>query len=336
MGITHHGRSEAVNRALSDFGSEESFGQAAKRFKEHYKYDLSSSTVSVVTKQVAEEAMNYVEEKLSQASEADETIASNGERIERMLVELDGCEIRTAIVEENEDSTETTPVYQHPKKRKKIQWRDVRMGLSRPLDSLTKTYVGKMAAYPEVVGPLFQASVLRGMSSETEVIGVADGGIGLKEALEARFPNLQFILDKTHLKDHLYDTAEELGISKQDRPGWVKPRLEAMSHGDVERVKQELEDEYERHPHNRLKRLIGYITRFYNALHYDEFKAKGFPIGSGEIESAHRSIPQKRLKLPGACWHPDSVNPMLALRILRADDWWEDFWEDRTQRKMAA
>jgi hypothetical protein len=57
MGITHHGRSDAVNRALSDFGSEESFGQAAKRFKEHYKYELSSSTVSVVTKQVAEEAM---------------------------------------------------------------------------------------------------------------------------------------------------------------------------------------------------------------------------------------------------------------------------------------
>ena len=162
MGITHHGRSEAVNRALSDFGSEESFGQAAKRFKEHYKYDLSSSTVSVVTKQVAEEAMNYVEEKLSQASEADETVASQGERIERMLVELDGCEIRTALLEETDDSTETTPVYQNPKKRKKIQWRDVRMGLSRPLDSLTKTYVGKMAAYPEVVGPLFQASVYAG------------------------------------------------------------------------------------------------------------------------------------------------------------------------------
>jgi len=30
-----------------------------------------------------------------------------------------------------------------------------------------------------------------------------------------------------------------------------------------------------------------------------EFKEKGFPIGSGEIESADQSIPQKRLKIPG-------------------------------------
>jgi len=27
---------------------------------------------------------------------------------------------------------------------------------------------------------------------------------------------------------------------------------------------------------------------------------------------------------------------MLALRILRADDWWEDFWNQRTERLLAA
>ena len=52
------------------------------------------------------------------------------------------------------------------------------------------------------------------------------------------------ILDKTHLKDHLYETAEELGMSKNERPGWVKPRLEAICNGDVEHVKKELEEEY--------------------------------------------------------------------------------------------
>jgi hypothetical protein len=336
MNIPHQGRSEAVNRALSDFGSEESFGQAAKRFKEHYKYDLSASTVSRVTKQVAQEAMDYVEKKLSRAGSLDENAHQESKNSDCILIELDGCEIRTATLETSSNSEEKTVVYQHPKKRKIIHWRDVRMGLSRPLDAASKTYVGKMEVYPEVVEYLFQASILCGMSPETDVIGVADGGIGLKESLEARFPNLQFILDKTHLKDHLYDTAEELGISKLDRPGWVKPRLEAISHGEVAQVKQELEEEYNKQPHPRLKRLIGYITRFYDAIRYEEFKTKGYPIGSGEIESAHRSVPQKRLKLPGACWHPDSVNPLLALRILRADDWWDEFGDDRTQRKMAA
>ncbi len=50
-------------------------------------------------------------------------------------------------------------------------------------------------------------------------------------------------------------------------------------------------------------------------------------MASGEVESAHRVIPHKRLKLPGAWWHPGNVNPMLALRVLRANEWWADFWK---------
>jgi hypothetical protein len=40
MRIYHNSRSEAVIRALSDFGIEESFANAAIRFKEHYHYDI--------------------------------------------------------------------------------------------------------------------------------------------------------------------------------------------------------------------------------------------------------------------------------------------------------
>jgi hypothetical protein len=85
-----------------------------------------------------------------------------------------------------------------------------------------------------------------------------------------------------------------------------------------------------------LKSLIGYIKRIYGALNYDYFMSMDYLIGSGEIESAHKSIPQKRLKIPGAIWHADSIDPMLALRILRADDWWEDFWNQRTESLLAA
>ena len=32
------------------------------------------------------------------------------------------------------------------------------------------------------------------------------------------------------------------------------------------------------------------------------------------------------MKIPGASWHPDSLNKMLALRVLRANGWWSEFW----------
>jgi len=81
--------------------------------------------------------------------------------------------------------------------------------------------------------------------------------------------------------------------------------------------------------------IHGYIKRFINSLEYDRYKSEGYPIGSGEIESAHKSVPQKRLKIPGASWLTETINPMLALRILRANGWWEDFWDNRPEALAA-
>jgi len=146
---------------------------------------------------------------------------------------------------------------------------------------------------------------------------------------------MQFISDKAHLRDHLYDTAESSGISEKKRNGWVKQRIDAISNGEVGRVKKESEEQYEKSGNKRLNRLIGYLGRFHNYVNYNDFRADGYPVGSGETEIAHKYVPQKRLKLPGACRHPDPINPMLALRVLRANDWRNEFWEKRIEIKAA-
>jgi len=293
--------------------------------------------LSRVTQQIAQEAQTYIERQFAEAaSPLEEANDDSMPPVETILVELDGCEIRTAKLLPLENTTETSPVRQLPKKRKQINWRDVRLGFARPLEASDKIYIGKMASYPDVVGDLVDAAILTGMTAESQVLGVADGGNGLKEELERQFDTLQFVLDKTHVKDHLYETAEALGLARKERPGWVKPRLEAISNGGVGQLIAELEEVYMTTQIHRVKRLIGYLHRFAKAVNYQEFKECGYPIGSGEIESAHKSVPQKRLKLPGACWLPESINPMLSLRILRANDWWDDFWEDHMERALAA
>jgi len=167
MKITHQGRSETVNRALSDFGIEESFATASTRFKEHYHYDIGSSAASRSTKNTALQAMEYIESKLSDidSDQLQQTIS-----VEKMLVELDGCELRTARLVPVEDSTETTPVYNNPKKEKIINWRDVRLGFVRPLDSKSKTFVGQMGSYQDVVSQMHSAAVLTGMAPETKIV----------------------------------------------------------------------------------------------------------------------------------------------------------------------
>lgn len=189
LGITHQGRSRALERALTDFGAEESFGHAAERFAEHYGFPVDRTTVMRVTEAAAIAAEAFVQERLRSAADS-----AQGEA-DQLLIELDGCEIRTGTLEAASIPA-TTPIRGAPCRRRVEQWREVRVGLARQLDEVEPTYVAAMAPYPEVVSSLVDAAVSHGLSARTETIAVADGGNGLKEELEVQFPRLTFILDR--------------------------------------------------------------------------------------------------------------------------------------------
>ena len=70
-----------------------------------------------------------------------------------------------------------------------------------------------------------------------------------------------------------------------------------------------------RYLHHRLKHL-----------HYAQSRKAGLPIGSGEVESAHRHVIQQRLKLAGAWWKETNAQAMLGLRVARANDCWLAYW----------
>lgn len=69
-----------------------------------------------------------------------------------------------------------------------------------------------------------------------------------------------------------------------------------------------------------------YIKNRPEQLDYKTAIEQGLPIGSGEVESAHRYVLQKRLKLAGAWWNLESTKNMINLRTCRANDLWDDYW----------
>ena len=72
-----------------------------------------------------------------------------------------------------------------------------------------------------------------------------------------------------------------------------------------------------------------YMTNRLQQLDYKSAIEKGLPIGSGEIESAHRYVIQKRLKIAGAWWSEGNIKSMLALRVNRANNDWNDYWNNK-------
>ena len=62
-----------------------------------------------------------------------------------------------------------------------------------------------------------------------------------------------------------------------------------------------------------VEKCYRYLNNRRDSLDYKNALEKGLPIGSGEVESSHRYVIQKRLKIAGAWWKPQTAEWMLNL-----------------------
>jgi len=208
LGLTHLSKTSALERALADFGIEDSFGLASERFKEHYGWTIHRTSLLRVVHDVADDALEFVKEKLASEPVAVEPAAC-------LLLEMDGCELRTGIMG-SPHPVERTPARDLPRRRRPVEYRDVRLAFCRDLhDDADKTFVGGMSPYAEVVDQLHAAARHRGLTKHTVVATVIDGGNGLREAIEARFGECIVVLDRPHMSQHLHDVAAQMGLGDQ-------------------------------------------------------------------------------------------------------------------------
>ncbi len=121
LGLSHDTRTPAVERALTDFGASDSFASAARTFSEHYGFEVKRTTILRITHAVARYAEQWVESRLNRASAAFEQPLTERPGVDEMLIEFDGCEIRTGTLE-LDPAGGTTPVRSSPKRRRNQAW----------------------------------------------------------------------------------------------------------------------------------------------------------------------------------------------------------------------
>ncbi len=324
LGITAGKHSLGLTRALADFGAEESFSQASLRFEEHYGFKIEKSKLRREVLKVAELSEFFVEKRLKESIE--KAKREGNKKTEEILLELDGCHLRTGLKIPG-DKTGLTKVRKIQKSSRKIDWKETRVAFARPVpEKKQRTFVAKMCKYPEIIQHLIGAAYDQGLFSGTQIFAVADGGTGLKEALEEAFPGLQFILDRPHFKQHIYQAVEAMELPTKVKEFINNALVGLIDAGKVSKIIKKLQH-YQGIGAKKIENLANYLIRFQKCVYYRKFQRLGLPIGSGEVESAHKYIPQKRLKIAGATWHPDTINPLLALRIIRANNWWSEFWD---------
>jgi hypothetical protein len=76
----------------------------------------------------------------------------------------------------------------------------------------------------------------------------------------------------------------------------------------------------------RFKQVIRYVGNNIYRMEYGALRTRGAQIGSGAMESLHRTGSQTRLKRAGSRWRPEVAEAILKLRMLMLAERWSEFW----------
>jgi hypothetical protein len=308
------GYSLALQRAVSDFGADGSFCSATFKMKEHYGIEVPHSTIRLIVEKHGR-MMGTFEIKRKEAKE--ETIIS----------ETDGGMVPIVEVEESEGDC---------RKARKVCWKEVKLSFARGKDKIERVYGGLIGTAEEAGEKMFECAVLAGMKEGTHVHAIGDGAPWIVEQFKLKFCNRGgYFIDFYHLCKYLSEAA--IWCSVFEKGKWLEESKEKLKTGRqkevFEEIKAKIEELQVQDPESGLIKCYRYMEKRLDYMNYKAALDKGLPIGSGEIESSHRHVVQKRLKIAGAWWKEENANAMISLRIGRLNNCWEDYWQ---QQRLAA
>lgn len=309
------GLSLGLQRAVVDFGADTSFAAAVEKVREHYGVTVSQSAARGVTE--AHGAAMCMEPEVS--------VRLPREGVRELLAEIDGTLVPVVEVGEAQGDK---------RRQRSCQWQEARLALAGPVQGVQRRYAATLGSV-EQAGRHWKACVAgAGAGQHTRLHCVGDGARWIVAQVREQFgARATFLVDFYHLSEYL--AAAGAAIAGSGAKSWLWQQQERMKANRSAAVLAELtvhrEAESVSEEQSPVRRCARYIQARLDYLDYAGAIARGLPLGSGEIESGHRSVVQARLKLSGAWWKVENAEKMLALRVTRANSEWRSYWQQLRQ-----
>jgi hypothetical protein len=186
---------------------------------------------------------------------------------------------------------------------------------------------------------LRQRATLREGAHVQHRVALTDGAESLQDKLLDAFPEHTLVLDIIHASEYLWDTATALlGETSPERTVWVSAKLLLLLQGQVATVLTQLAQEAARPEwtavqQKAIRRTTGYYERNQAYMHYDQYLAHGWPIGTGVVEGACGHLVKDRMEQAGMRWTQAGAQAMLDLRAVRLNGDWEAYWQFHQQQQ---
>ena len=304
-GVQPRGYSRPLQRVLADFGAEASFARAAERVKEHYRIDVPDSAVRKQT-------------------------LDHGRKMSGLALEHQGPLPRQIITEMDGSMVPVMQPGKGPDRRKgkTLLWREARLCMARGVQQAQGIYGATMGTADIASGVWRETALQAGLHDQAFVHGVGDGAPWILDKFGENFGQQgRYLIDYYHVSEYLAAAAPRVaGQGKEHQ--WRHRQQDRLLNNQSAKVIRTMEpyQEIETAAETPVRDACRYLKERQNNLDYAAARHHNLPIGSGEIESGHRHVIQQRLKLSGAWWKETNLEPMLQLRVARANNLWPSYW----------
>ena len=301
-------------------GAQLPFGQGSQLFEALTLISVSDQTVAKATQAVGEEVQALELEWIAQSRDGDwlQTQQRLAERPQRLYGALDAAKV-------------------HLRGQKEHPWRDLKVGAwftttaeppQSPEDDW-KIRATDISYYCDIqeaqqFGDLVWASgCQRQAELAQELIFLGDGADWIWRLVQEHYPEAVQIVDWFHATEYIAPVANAAFDSEDRRQTWIKQVRTDLWNGDLDAVISAF-DRLTDHPRasEPATKAVTYFTNNRQRMNYPEYRAKGYQIGSGTIESGCKQIVTQRLKVAGAIWeHDNAIKTAKARAALLSGQW---------------
>lgn len=221
----------------------------------------------------------------------------------------------------------------------RVEWHEMKTGVFYLQEQAAQTQGGRgliedkvvvsVVGEPLELGQRLHWEALRGgLGRARQQLFLGDGAAWIWNLKRDRWDKAIGLLDFFHASEHLWEVGRTVqGEEESKLAPWVEERLHQLRHGGERKVLSELV---------RLKRKRGaagealsreqnYFANHASRMNYQTIARRGWPIGSGAVESACRQK-QCRFKRPGQFWTPKGLRNLIALDEARRNHHWDQLW----------
>lgn len=220
----------------------------------------------------------------------------------------------------------------------RVEWHEMKMGIYYPVEQAVvkengrgqlsdKVVVSTMGDAVELGQRLNWEALRAGLARARNLEVLADGSAWIWNLKQQRWKSAVEVLDFYHGGEHVWALGRSLK-GEEHAKEWVQPLLHQLRHGKEKKALRTIATVSvpEGETGQAVRAQQHYFAGQQHRMNYRQIARRGWPIGSGAVESACRQR-QFRFKRPGQFWTAKGLRNLRALEEARHNRHWEQLWQ---------